>query len=114
MRKRLITASPQAGTLHDGGWMDLDREALVEVTSEQKDYPVEGAMLAGEMPGWRAADSGTQTVRLIFDKPQRLTRIALVRYTQETFRLESFVQLRALRGSCFSPVEPLWCGSPRT
>jgi hypothetical protein len=28
MRKRLISPSPQAGTLHDEGWLDLDREAV--------------------------------------------------------------------------------------
>jgi hypothetical protein len=88
MRKRLITPSPQAGTLHDEGWLDLDREAVVEVTSEEKEYPVESALVAEEMRGWRAADSGTQTIRLIFDKPQRLTRIALVFEETDTERTQ--------------------------
>jgi hypothetical protein len=57
MRKRLITPSPQAGTLHGEGWLDLDRETVVEVTSEEKEYPVEAALAAGETRGWRAADS---------------------------------------------------------
>jgi hypothetical protein len=51
---------------------------VVEVTSEEKDYPVESALVSGEMRGWRAANSGTQTIRLIFDEPQRLTRFSLV------------------------------------
>ena len=91
MRKRLITPIPQAGTPHDEGWLDLDREAVVEVTSEEKEYPVEAALVAGEMRGWRAADSGTQTIRLIFDKPQRLTRISLVFEETETERTQEFV-----------------------
>jgi hypothetical protein len=94
MRKRLITPSPQAGTLLDEGWLDLDREAVVEVTSEEKEYPVEAALVAlvaGEIRGWRAADSGAQTIRLIFDKPQRLTRIALVFEETETERTQEFV-----------------------
>ena len=91
MRKRLITPSPQAGTPRDEGWLDLDREAVVEVTSEQKDYPVEAALVSGEMRGWRAADSGAQTVRLIFDKPQRLTRISLVFEETDTERTQEFV-----------------------
>ena len=41
--------------------------------------------------GWRAADSGTQTIRLIFDEPQRLTRIALVFEETETERTQEFV-----------------------
>jgi hypothetical protein len=91
MRKRLITPTPDAATLHDEGWLDLDRVAVVEVTSEEKEYPVEAALVAGEMRGWRAADSGTQTIRLIFDKPQRLTRIALVFEETETERTQEFV-----------------------
>ena len=91
MRKRLITPISQAGTLHDEGWLDLDREAAVEVTSEQKDYPVEAALVAGEMRGWRAADSGTQTIRLIFDEPQKLKRISLVFEETETERTQEFV-----------------------
>jgi hypothetical protein len=43
------------------------------------------------MRGWRAADSGTQTIRLIFDQPQRLTRIALVFEESETSRTQEFV-----------------------
>src|ERR1700693_6222369 len=91
MRKRPITPIPQAGAPRDEGWLDLDRAAVVEVTSEEKDYPVESALVAGEMRGWRAADSGTQTIRLIFDQPQRLTRIALVFEETETSRTQEFV-----------------------
>ncbi len=91
MRKRLITPSPQAGTLHDESWLDLDRLAVVEVTSEDNDYPVESALAAAEVRGWRAADSGTQIIRLIFDQPQRLTRIALVFEETETSRTQEFV-----------------------
>jgi hypothetical protein len=91
MRKRLITPSPQDAAAHHEGWLDLDRAAVVEVTSEEKDYPVESALVAGEMRGWRAADSGTQTIRLIFDEPQRLTRIALVFEETETERTQEFV-----------------------
>jgi len=91
MRKRVITPIPQAGTPRVERWLELDRMAVVEVTSEQKDYPVESALVAGEMRGWRAADSGTQTIRLIFDQPQRLNRIALVFEETETERTQEFV-----------------------
>ena len=91
MRKRLITPIPQAGTHGDEGWLDLDREAVVEVTSEEKDYPVEAALISRETRGWRAADSGAQTIRLIFDRPQRLTRIALVFEETDTERTQEFV-----------------------
>jgi hypothetical protein len=91
MRKCLITPIPQDGPHLDQGWLDLDREAVVEVTSEEKEYPVEGALVSGEMRGWRATDSGTQTIRLIFDQPQRLARISLVFEETETERTQEFV-----------------------
>ena len=64
---------------------------MVEVTSEDKDYPVESALTSEEVRGWRAADSGSQTIRLIFDEPQRLTRIALVFEETDTERTQEFV-----------------------
>ena len=91
MRKRLITPIPQDSPHLDEGWLDLAGAAVVEVTSEEKEYPVEAALIAGELRGWRAADSGTQTIRLIFDQPQRLTRIALVFEETKTERTQEFV-----------------------
>jgi XRCC1 N terminal domain len=78
MRKHLIAPIPQSAPALNKGWLDLDGATVVEVTSEDKEHPVESALVPGETRGWRAAASGTQTVRLIFDEPQRLTRIALV------------------------------------
>ena len=91
MRKRLITPSPQDFAPLDEGWLDLDRTAVVEVTSEHKDYRVESGLVVGETRGWRADSPGTQTIRLIFDEPQRLKRIALVFEETETERTQEFV-----------------------
>jgi hypothetical protein len=91
MRKRLITPIPQAGTPDDEAWLNLDRAVVVEVTSEEKEYPVESALVSGEMRGWRAADPGSQTIRLIFDELRRLTRISLVFEETETERTQEFV-----------------------
>ena len=91
MRKRVFTPTPQGIRSPDEGWLDLDGAAVVEVTSEEKDYPVESALVSGEMRGWRAADPGTQTIRLIFDQPQRLGRISLVFEENEIKRTQEFV-----------------------
>jgi hypothetical protein len=91
MRKRPIAPIQQDVPLSDQGWLDLDSAAVVEVTSEQKEYPVESALIAGEMRGWRASDSGAQTIRLVFDKRQRLTRISLAFEETETERTQEFV-----------------------
>lgn len=91
MRKRLITTTSQDAPHFDEGWLDLDSAATVEVTSEAKEYPVESALVSGEMRGWRADDCGTQTIWLIFDQPQKLKRIALVFEETETQRTQEFV-----------------------
>src|SRR5437588_4753486 len=91
MRKRLITPIPQDAPPRDEGWLDLDRAAIVEFTSEEKEYPVESALISGETLGWRAASPGTQTIRLLFDQPQRLRRISLVFEETETERTQEFV-----------------------
>jgi hypothetical protein len=66
-------------------------QSVQEVTSEEREHPVESALVSGEMRGWRAADSGTQTIRLIFDEPQRLTRISLVFEETQTERTQEIV-----------------------
>jgi hypothetical protein len=65
--------------------------ASVEVTSEENGYPIESALLQGEERGWRAANAGTQIIRLIFDEPQRLRRIWLVFEDAENTRAQEFV-----------------------
>src|ERR1700747_1973113 len=91
MRKRLFTPTPQGVQPHHEGWLDLDRAASVEVTSEEKDYGIESALVSGESQGWRGASPGTQTVRLLFDQPQKLRRILLVFEETETERTQEFV-----------------------
>jgi hypothetical protein len=91
MRKRLITPIPQNVPVLEEGWLNLDGAAVVEVTSEEKDYPVESALVSGQVLGWRAADSGAQTIRLVFDESQALKRIALVFEETEIERTQEFV-----------------------
>jgi hypothetical protein len=91
MRKRLITPTQGSIRTHGEGWLDVERAAVVEVTSEAKDYPVESAFIPGDARGWRAAGPGSQTIRLVFDQPQKLRRISLVFEENETARTQEFV-----------------------
>jgi hypothetical protein len=91
MRKRLIPPTPETLRPDGEGWLDLERAAAVEVTSEQENFPVESALVLEETPGWRAAIPGTQTIRLVFDQPQRLRHISLVFEETETTRTQEFV-----------------------
>lgn len=91
MRKRLITAVPEGVRSPGEGHLDVERTAVIEFTSEAKDYPVESAFISGQPSGWRAAAPGPQTIRLVFDQPQRLKHISLVFEENETTRTQEFV-----------------------
>ena len=91
MRKRLITPTQGTVRTQGKGWLDVERAAMVEITSEEKDFPVESAFASEEAQGWRAAEPGSQTIRLIFDQPQRLKLISLVFEENEISRTQEFV-----------------------
>jgi hypothetical protein len=91
MRKRQISPTPLSVLPSGQAWLDVDRKAVVEVTSEEKGYPIESALLGVGGRGWRAANPGTQTIRLIFDEPQKLRRIWLVFEESENTRTQEFV-----------------------
>jgi hypothetical protein len=76
MQKRLVQA-PRQDKAVEGVWLDLEDMAQVELTSEDPTHPVEGALLSSNASGWRAAEPGVQSIRLLFHQPQRLHRIRL-------------------------------------
>src|SRR3979411_919697 len=114
MRKRLITPTQEAVRSRGEGWLDVERAAMVEITSENKDYPVESAFASGEAQGWRAAEAGTQTIRLVFDQPQRLKRISVVFEEKKIARTQEFVlRVSADGGNSFREiVRQQWNFSP--
>jgi hypothetical protein len=91
MRKRLITPTPETVRSRAEGWLDVERAALIELTSEDTKYPIESVFISGETRGWLAAEPGLQTIRLIFDQPQRLKQISLVFEESEISRTQEFV-----------------------
>ncbi len=91
MRKRIIGQGPHAVAAAEPGWMDIDLLAQVEITSEDADYPIESALIPGTGPGWRAAQPGEQTIRLLFDEPLSLRRIHLLFHEDEQERTQEFV-----------------------
>jgi hypothetical protein len=115
VRKRQI--APNLPTEPPSGqvWLDIDRIASVEVTSEEDGYPIEPALIGANNPGWRAANPGTQMIRLVFDEPQTLRRISLVFEDMEQTRRQEFV-LRWSQGLEYSFREILrqeWNFSPQ-
>src|SRR5690349_2405142 len=75
MQKRIVP-TPESEPAEGGPWLDLEHLADAEMTSEDAAHPIEGALRRGG-PGWRAAEPGTQRIRLLFHEPQRVQRILL-------------------------------------
>lgn len=79
MRKHIIHEGVRTGPRPGpGDWLDLGRLAQVELSSEDADHPIEAALVTDDGAGWRAARPGRQTIRLVFDQPQRIGRIHLM------------------------------------
>jgi hypothetical protein len=91
MRKRIISQGTQDVILPDQNWLDLENLAEAELTSEDASHPIEAALKPGDGAGWRALESGQQTVRLLFHKPLRVRRIRLVFQETEQDRTHEFV-----------------------
>ena len=113
LRKRLISPIRQVAPVPEPQWLDLDRAASVEVTSEDPQHPIEGALVREDKRGWRASEAGTQTVRLIFDQPQNIERIELAFDENEAARTQEFV-LRWMpnTGQSHEIVRQQWNFSP--
>ena len=91
MRKRIIIQDPQNIVPVDQGWLDLRSLAQVELTSEDAANPIEAALVPGAGLGWRAAQAGEQTIRLLFDELQRVRRIQLLFQEDQHARTQEFV-----------------------
>jgi hypothetical protein len=91
MRKRIINQNPQDVLPADQSWIDLQRLAQVEITSEESTHPIEAALIPGFGSGWRATQGGEQTIRILFDELQRIRRIQLLFHEYQQARTQKFV-----------------------
>jgi hypothetical protein len=90
MRQQLVTI-PATVPAQEQRWLDLEHAATVEVTSEDKDFPIDSSLSIEHKQGWRAAGPGAQTIRLLFDQPQEIRRISLLFEEDEVKRTQEFV-----------------------
>jgi hypothetical protein len=91
MRKQILDTNTPEIPSTEPVWLDLERLARVELSSEEPAHPVEAALISGDTRGWRAAHSGEQTIRLLFDEPLNLRHIRLVFTETGHERTQEFV-----------------------
>ena len=96
MRKRIINRETEVVSAPDQQWLNLEALADVEVTSEDAAHPIESALMAGKGPGWRAEQPGPQAIRLLFHRPQRITRMRLVFRENEHKRTQEFADRKSV------------------
>jgi len=91
MRKRILSQGAEVVSTVDKNWLDLEGLAQAEVSSEDAAHPIESALVPNTGSGWRAAQTGKQTVRLLFDTPQKIRGIRLVFQENERERTHEFL-----------------------
>ena len=91
MRKRIITSESKETAVPERDWLNIEKLAEVEITSEDPDHPIEAALLPAQTSGWCAAEPGKQIIRLIFDAPQQLQWIRLNFVETQTERTQEYV-----------------------
>jgi hypothetical protein len=91
MRKRIINQRTHDASLSNQQWLNLENLAEIEVTSEDAAHPIESALIPSAGSGWRAGQPGQQTVRLLFNEPQRIRRMRLLFQENEQERTQQFV-----------------------
>ncbi|HTL61066.1 MAG TPA: hypothetical protein VL261_05410 [Nitrospira sp.] len=91
MQKRITPHQMREEASSEPQWLNLERLADVEVTSEDQAHPIESALLPGHGDGWRAATVGDQTIRLLFNSPQQLRKIRLDFMETDIQRTQEYV-----------------------
>ena len=115
MRKRIIVQAQKEPASSDQDWLNVAELAEVEITSEDPAHPIESALLPDRASGWRAAGPGQQTIRLLFNHPQRLRRIWMNFVEPGTERTQEYVlRWSPDRGRSFRDiVRQQWNFSPQ-
>jgi hypothetical protein len=89
MRKRLIGEVDSVNFTQTFEWLDLQRIAQVEISSEEAMHPIEDALKV-DGPGWRASTPGSQTIRIVFDQPQTVRHVRLTFVEEHQERKQEF------------------------
>lgn len=91
MRKKIINSSQQKTSSNRQDGLDLENLAQLELTSEAEGHPIESVFSSDDGAGWRAAEPGEQTIRVVFDEPQNIRRIQLLFRETEQERSQEFL-----------------------
>lgn len=111
MRKAVV--SPNIGGKPEPDtWLELEKIAAVEITSEDPAFPIEHALGQSATTGWRASGTGPQRIRILFDQPQAIRRIQLHFVERTSERSQEFWLLALVDNDLREIVRQQWNFSP--
>ena len=93
-------------------WLDIGQIAVAEISSEDPNFPIDGALGKTGTAGWRAGGTGPQRIRLLFDEPQVIRRIQLHFMERESERSQEFWLLALVGDELQEVVRQQWNFSP--
>jgi len=92
MRKKIIGNSHhKQEKLIKNNWLNIEKIAEVEISSENEHHPIESALILDNPSGWVAGEEGRQTIRIVFITPQKIKRIMLKFAESEIERTQEYV-----------------------
>jgi len=106
-----LPSPPQPRSILDT-WLDLERSASVDLTSEDPRHPFENALRGPQTEGWRASEPGPHTIRVRFDKPTSIRRIRLEFREPSAERTQQFTLSATASGQKRHIVRQQWTFSP--
>jgi len=115
MQKSIISDFATNASLSPAGlWLDLEKIATAELSSEDVEHSFEHALRPDTSNGWKASAPGPQVIRLCFKKAQAIRRIRL-QFREE--RVERAQEIALFANSENSPRKELvrqqWVFNPR-
>lgn len=93
-------------------WIDLERSASVDATSEHPQHPFQDALRGQQSNGWRASEPGPHTICVRFDNPTPIRRIHLEFREANVARTQEFTLFAVAGGRRRQIVRQQWTFSP--
>ena len=114
MRKKIINGSDQRPeTSIEDNWLNIEKIAEVEITSENERYPIESALILDSSSGWVAGEEGMQTIRVVFNEPQNIQKVMLKFSESSIERTQEYVlNWYAENGEAHEIARQQWNFSP--
>jgi hypothetical protein len=112
MMRKSVVATGDAKVPAAGEWLDLEKIAQVEISSEDAAFPIENALGTTATTGWRAAATGPQVIRLRFDEPQSIRRIQLHFVDKAAERSQEFALFAGSSAEMREVLRQQWSFSP--